>query len=655
MDNNLNYGSSPPEWPYKVSYGKENHVKADVVVIGAGIAGAMAGIMAARRGVKVAVVDKSPIQISGSGGSGLDHYLDCFSNPDCALTVEEVMAEDSEENYFMPKRDHRTYIQMKGSWDNLLELEKLGLRFRDEDDEFAGAPFRDENTKIMYAYDYKTRSSIRLRGGANIKKVLHNGLKAEENVTLFERVMITNLLTEDGKQGARIVGAAGVSEETGEFYIFEAKCVVICTAGVSMQGTQTWTFNSEMFGNGYRADPRNTGDGVAMAWLAGAQLHEEHSFGQTMMTGPFGWPWYGIGNPDNTWHPCTLVDNKGTVIPWIDSQGNIIEDFASRTLPAPGEKYMSMNRPTPYIDPELIRNGTYELPLWADISSLPEHERRGIWGLMVGNEGRTRFAVYDYYNKAGFNPETDMLQCPVMTPEHFGNRWKDWFQGEPDNNIFWKADTLRGIATDWNQMSNVEGLFAAGSESGQGGAVAGSSGAYAGNRAAEYAASVEQGRISLPQLAAEKKRVYAPVRRAGQSGANVSWKELWMGLNRVMQQDCGDFKSPALCRHGLMWLESIKKQEMQSTYARNPHELSRVLEAESRVTVAEIYLLLCIANFRRQQDPKNKGKLMYTKMLGGKLISTFKEDGWWLKAPYAPTYEENYKICRSIESEREAK
>ncbi|MDR0858060.1 MAG: FAD-binding protein [Oscillospiraceae bacterium] len=656
MTKQINYGSEPAKWPYPVRYDAENRIETDVLIIGAGIAGAMAGLMAARRGVRVAVVDKSPVDISGSGGSGLDHYLDCFSNPDCTLSPEEIMDLPHEENYFMPRRDHRSYIHMKGSWENLLEMEKLGLHFRDEEDEFKGAPFRDDKTKIMYAYDYKTKSSIRLRGGAAIKKHMRNGLTAEPNVSLFERVMITSLLSEDGKAGARIAGATGFNEETGEFYVFSAKCVIISTAGVSMQGTQTWTFNSEMFANGYRADPRNTGDGVAMAWNAGAELYSEQSFGQTMMTGPFGWPWYGIGNPDNTWHPCTLVDNKGTVIPWIDSQGNPISTIEERTLPAPGELYMSMSRPTPYIDPELIRNGTYELPLWADLSSLPEHERRGIWGLMVGNEGRTRYAVYDYYNKAGFNPDTDMLMCPVMTPENFGNQWKDWFQGEPDNNKFWKADTLRGIASDWKQMSNIAGLFVSGSESGQGGAVAGSSGCYAGNRAAEYAQTVSQGKISEEQIAAEKARVYAPVRRSENPEASVSWKELWMGMNRVMQQDCGEFRSAALCRHGLMWLDSIKKFEMQRTYARNPHELARVLEAESRVTVAEIYLYLCLANFESEAEDVSKDKLMFTKLINGELIRGYKEDGWWLKAPYKPTYKENYEAIRANEvSAKEAK
>jgi hypothetical protein len=65
-----------------------------------------------------------------------------------------------------------------------------------------------------------------------------------------------------------------------------------------------------------------------------------------------------------------------------------------------------------------------------------------------------------------------------------------------------------------------------------------------------------------------------------------------MGMNRVMQQDCNEFKTTATSQHGLMWLDSIKKHEMQMTYARNPHELARVLECESRVTVAEIYLHL---------------------------------------------------------------
>lgn len=649
MTDRINYGSVPAEWPFPVKYDVENRIETDVLIIGAGIAGSMAGIMAARRGVKVAVVDKAPIDVSGCGGAGLDHYGGCFSNPDCAVTPEEYVKYPAQGMF--GGNDHRQYIQSKGSWDNLLELERLGLHFRDEDGEFAGAPFRDDKTKIMYAYDYRNRHTIRMRGGANIKKYMKDGLLREKNATLFERVMITNLLTEDGKQGARVVGATGVNEETGEFYVFSAKSVIMSTAGVSMQGTSTWTFNSEMFGNGYRNDPRCTGDGVAMAWKAGAEFNSEKQFGQSLTTGPFGWPWYGIGNPDNTWHPCTLVDNKGKVIPWINSRGEQISTMEERNMPAEGEPFMVYPRPTPQIKPELIENGEYELPLWADLSSMPEDERRAIWGLMVGNEGKTRTSIYDYFNRAGFNPDKDMLQCPVMNPVVYGNSLKDWFQGEQNNNKFWKADTLKGVATDWNQMTNISGLFAAGSEDGQGGAGAGSGGAYAGNRAAEFAMKNGHGRISDAQVAAEKERVYAPVKRMDDAKALVSWKELWMGMNRVMQQDCGDFRTRVLCEHGLMWLDSIKKHEMQLTYARNPHELVRVLECESRVTVAEVYLYLGIANFRAAEQGEGEGKLMFNKLIGGELITSYKEDQWWLKAPYAPTYNENYEKCRALEKE----
>jgi hypothetical protein len=98
-----------------------------------------------------------------------------------------------------------------------------------------------------------------------------------------------------------------------------------------------------------------------------------------------------------------------------------------------------------------------------------------------------------------------------------------------------------------------------------------------------------------------------------------------------------------------MWLDSIKRQEMQMTYARNPHELARVLECESRLTTAEVYLYLGIANFKADEAGDLDGKVMFNKLVDGELISTFKEEKWWLKAPYAPTYLENYEKCRALE------
>ena len=40
-----------------------------------------------------------------------------------------------------------------------------------------------------------------------------------------------------------------------------------------------------------------------------------------------------------------------------------------------------------------IENGEYELPLYADLTSMPELERKAIWGLMIGEETKTNIKV----------------------------------------------------------------------------------------------------------------------------------------------------------------------------------------------------------------------------------------------------------------------
>ncbi len=47
-----------PSWPYAVDYEKEHEIDTDVLVIGGGIAGCWAAISAARKGVRVALVEK---------------------------------------------------------------------------------------------------------------------------------------------------------------------------------------------------------------------------------------------------------------------------------------------------------------------------------------------------------------------------------------------------------------------------------------------------------------------------------------------------------------------------------------------------------------------------------------------------------------------
>jgi len=655
MDYQANRGNESIPWPYPIKYGVINRVKVDVLVVGGGLAGGCAGIAAARRGATVAVVDKAPIKRSGCGGAGMDHYNTILDNPKTPMTPEENMAK----GVTIGRQGHRDYIAVKGAWASLMELEKLGLPIRDEDDDFAGSATRDEEMKLLKAYDYRDMIAVKLRGGHYIKTVIYDGLK-QEGVRLFERVMITSLLNEGGKIGSRVVGATGFSMETGEVYVFEAKSVILSTGYIC----SIWTFSTEITGNSYRWDPNDIGEGFAMAWKAGAKVVNMHKNGHTKASHPFAWPRFGVGNPSNTWFPCTIVDNNGKEIPWVDKNGNPVKTVEARNLPVEGQLYCGstisddlkgIELPNLIADlPDRIRSGEFELPLWADLPSMPEDERRSIWGMMIGNEGKTRYTIYDYYTRWGFNPDKDMLQAPVMSPE--GYRSGGWFQGEPNAVKPWRSESFgrQGEpACDWNLMTSVDGLYCAGATSGlEGCSFACSSGFYAGNRASEYMRKVSDGGIDEAQVQAEIERIYAPVKRLGDTEAYVSWKELWAGSARVMQQDCAENLSIPILRHGLHWMDSIKNQEMQQTYARNPHELARVIECETRITCSEVFLNACISKIEAENSGiLQKDTLIFNQLVDGEIKTTFDTDKYWLCAPYAPNYLENYNNCIAAERE----
>lgn len=372
------------EWPYPVQYGKENEVEADVLIIGGGMAGCHAAINAAKQGASVVVVDKGPVIRSGSAGAGIDHWLKACTNPCSKVSPEELTEAQTkgdvpgeEGEYIMA---HSYYIEAKESYGALLDVQAMGLEFRDVDDEFAGAEFRDERTKIMFAYDYESKCDIRLRGGKNLKPILYKELK-RLGIRIEDRIMTTSLLTEGGRQGGRVVGATGVHARTGEFYVFKAKATVLCCG----QPQGLWIFSTELTGSAARfMDPNNVGDGYAMGWNAGAIFTMMERSELHAGTGGFTYPAYGTGAAHNTYFACSLVDDNGKAVPWVNRDGKILETVSERYRPATGQKFFMGNNLTykvgcPRIIPDLperIRKGEFVLPLYADLPGMPELDEK---------------------------------------------------------------------------------------------------------------------------------------------------------------------------------------------------------------------------------------------------------------------------------------
>jgi succinate dehydrogenase/fumarate reductase flavoprotein subunit len=579
------------KWPYPIRYGEEKEIAGDVLVLGGGIAGCWAAISAAKKGANVVLVERAATISSGSGGPGCDHWsLAINGNPACPLTAEEVSEAiiDSLEGHY---NGISTYITARESYETLLELEEMGAKIRDTEDEFKGAAFRDEETKLLYAYDYTNKFTVRVWGNT-FKPALYKECK-RLGVNIQDRVMATGLLSEGGKEGGRVIGAMGINVRTGEFMVFKAKATVMCTA----RATRVWYSPTEETGLYYLSPP--TAGGATMAWRAGAEftmMEKTHQAG-TMIVGPC----HGAAHPGNTWFAASMVDAKGKEIPYVDRDNNILKTTGERNHPSPGQKFMLPDyyRTDEYdfIPPgtmtinEMLEKGEYTLPLFADLTSMPEEERRVIFGLMVGQESKSR-STYKYYTEAGFDPEKDMLQgFQFIAPYAYGitgvgRRSPTYASALGSRNV--RTAYGGGLVVDWDLKTSLDGLYAAGWSIFSGGAhpEAACTGKYAGRHAAEFAAGMSQGDVDRKQVENEMTRVYGSTKRK----EGIDWKELNHGINKVMQVYCGEPKGEELMKLGLELIEDLKWETDTRSFSTDPHKLSRMIETMEILTTAEMIL-----------------------------------------------------------------
>jgi succinate dehydrogenase/fumarate reductase flavoprotein subunit len=650
-----------PEWPYPVSYGKVNEIASDVLIIGGGVGGCRAAIAAAKNGSNVVVAERGMAKRSGAGGAGVDHWHAAVTNPCSKVTPEEyTQAVSNCANGYNggPAR----YIVARESWDTLLECEKMGVQIRDIKDEFKGADFRDEKTKLMFAYDYKNKHVLRV-WGYNMKPCIYNEMM-RLGVDVYNRVMITSLLTEGGKQGSKVVGATGVNTRTGEFYVFKSKATIISTGGATGTTGRLWFFGPELIGSSSMYDINCSCTGEAIAWLAGAEfVCMEQSI--TAAISGFGYAPYSVANASNTWHGTPIVDANGKEVPWVDVFGRKLQTVKERFLPGQGQKFQlgagiglfnyldEFKMPTLTPDlPERIMKGEFTLPLYADLTRLPELERRVIFGMMVGNEGKTHTPVYINLTRAGFDPEKDLLQAPVMLPEAYRN--PNFWGGTPVPHL--RGFSGGSLLVDWDLKTSLEGLYAVSGASIFGGGAHGESqtaGRYAGRMAAAYSRACPEPILNSDQIEAEKHRIYDHVKPCKGS---IGWKEVNYAIAKVMQDYCGKYKNETTLNLGIRLLKELRENELASAYAANPHELGRLLECHSLITAGELIMQASLTrkassiylDFYRldypEADPPQWHKLLPIRLKNNHVKVRELPVDYHLKPPFASTHEENYTI-----------
>lgn len=574
------------KWPYANEFGQEETVTSDVVVLGGGLAGCFAAIAAARRGQKVVLVEKGATKRSGSAGTGFDHWESACTNPCSQVTPKEIA------EAYVDEQDHYSngiahYIECREGYDRMLDLESFGGKIRDTDDEFKGAEFRDDETKLMFAYDYKNRFTLRV-WGSTFKPALYNELK-RLGVKIYDHTEATGLLTtvENGKK--RGIGAIGMNSRTGKIMIFRAKATLLTMS----RPARVWLFNPDLVGLCEFRPMQSIGSGHAMGWRAGMEftMMEKSVKGEFSAAGR-SFPPYSAGNNHNTWYAATMVDARGVEIPYLDRDGNVLKTVSERYYPVKGQKFFlkggvidepkyEYRGPETMPFDELMKRG-YQLPFYADLSRMPEDERRVIWGMMVGEEGKTKIPVLQYYTEKGFDPAKHALQS-------YGTGWQSAAFLSQERQLFGAPG---GIMHNWDLKTNIDGIYAAGDQvfASDCAGFACSTGYYAGRKAAAYAASVEPGEVERKQIDDEIERLYAPMYRT----EGVTWKELNFAISKAMQNYCGGIKCDDLLKEGLDLLRSYREEIVPQLYCFNPHDLMRTHEVLDILDVSEMILNACL-------------------------------------------------------------
>jgi succinate dehydrogenase/fumarate reductase flavoprotein subunit len=629
-------GTAPP-WPYRVDYEKEYEISVDVLVLGGGIAGCWAAISAARKGLRVALVEKGDTVRSGAGGPGCDHWCQCPANPHSKVDPDEWARVLARHPGIFTEKPKETpgisygngigaQITCRENYDTLLELEQMGGQIRDVHDEYVGAEGRYDDTKFMLSPrtspNHETEIVLRV-WGTTFKPALKNECK-RLGVRIFDRVMATSLLTEGGLQGARVIGATGCNNRTGEFMVFRSKATVLATAG----DFYMWMLNTEHAGCRQFRSRCATGDGVAMAWKAGAELIlMEHTVPLILGTG-YKHNWYG-GAGDASYENLQLVDADGKKLPW-PTQG---WQDGGAMMPPPGTRESIRKG---------ISKGEWALPFYGDFPSMPDIERKATWNLMLGEESTTRI-ITGTYERAGFDPGKHLLQSYAFIEGETHSQWRTARGGGP--------------VVDWDLKSTLDGLYVAGEQLFSPGdhSFAASTGRYAGRKAADYASQADEPRTCKEQVAEEKMRIYAPVKRTG----GIEWKELNAGIARAMQYYCSEFKTGSLFRMGLDTLRDIEEFFVPGLYALDPHKLMRGIEDLSMLTHAQIVLHASLArqassvplNFHRidypEVDPPEWNKYVTVKMENGKVKSGELPLNFWgdMKANYEAHNRDYTGVC----------
>jgi len=558
-------------------------MRTEVLVIGGGGAACRAALEAHRAGAKVLLVTKGDFGAIGTRGAGAtagaQSEWGLFSTPGWTGPATEV-----EKPFFS-----RFFPPPEQALENIREV---GLGMADP-----------KLARIMVEEAVEHRKTLinmgvsfgewGIRGhGVTIMGALVTHVRGE-NVPFRQRIMITNLLVQDGE----CVGAVGVDEMTGETVVIEAASTIICTGG----GANLFLLNLN--------PPDNTGDGYVMGYEAGAELMNLE-FKQIFV---------------------------GSVYPSMNSLFWILHPHVKLTN-ALGEEFLQKYLPKGVSSEECLAQRQNHNP-FSTVDTLSRYFDIAIVREVEEGRGTKNFGVYLDRSDPRVPPIT------VQVDEYWKYRGVDFDKGPVEMNILHQA-SMGGLRINENAETAVPHLYAAG-EVGSGTHGAGKIGGYtlltsqvfgakAGRNGAAYAKGRKQPGIDSKILRASEDRIKAVRDLKGHLKP--------MNVKKMLQESAYYnlmvIRSQARLTKLLDDVRGIREELIPNLYVGRPQELVEALELRNLLILAELEANVCLKrtesrgpHYREEfpeQDDKNWAKSIIVKKVADNLqLETMTLDPLW--------------------------
>jgi len=516
-------------------YEKHEH---DVLVIGAGGAGLRAAIEASAEGASVGLVCKSLL--------GKAHTVMAEGGVAAALGYVEP-----KDNWKVHFRDTMKGGRYLNAW-RMAQLHAMEAPDRVKELEEWGALFdRTADGRILQrnfgGHKYPRLAHVGDRTGLEMIRTLQqHGIHC--GMRVYMEATVTRLLTD----GDKVRGAFGYWRENGRFVVFHAKAVVLATGGIG----RCFRINSNSW--------ECTGDGQALAYLAGAELMDM----EFMQFHPTGMVWppsvrgtlitEGVRGEGGT-----LRNREGKRVMF----GYIPELYANETASTEQEADQWLRESTSGSaskarrTPDLLPRDIVARAIYSEVKAGRGSPHGGVFLDIYSRRSaedikRKLPAMYHQFKELG---DVDITKEPmeVGPTAHY---------------------TMGGVRVDpETQESRIKGLFAAGEcAAGMHGAnrLGGNSlsdllvfGRIAGLHAAKYAKAHEAPRLDEGEIAEAEREALAPFARA--EGPNPFL--LHEDLKDKMQTLVGIIRSDEDLKRGLVEIERLKEATSRVKVDGNRH------------------------------------------------------------------------------------